>query len=171
MDRRRTRLDRRRIWPATLGDRWRASHFPWRVAHRSWKHLAFAPRLCHLLHGSADGRYFSDGAHDPPRTRWLGILAHNGRALARCEYRPGLARRTMLDYEALRVIWWLLLGVLLIGFAITDGFDLGVGATFRFLGRTDAERRVLLESVSGDVCPAGGSHSATRRLRLSEPLD
>ena len=53
----------------------------------------------------------------------------------------------MFDYETLRVIWWLLLGILLIGFAITDGFDLGLGATFRFLGRTDAERRVLLESV------------------------
>src|SRR5665213_4411624 len=51
-----------------------------------------------------------------------------------------------LDYETLRVIWWLLLGVLLIGFAIMDGFDLGLGATFRFLGRTDAERRVLIGS-------------------------
>jgi cytochrome bd ubiquinol oxidase subunit II len=53
----------------------------------------------------------------------------------------------MPAYEALRVIWWLLLGVLLIGFAIMDGFDLGLGATFRFLGRTDAQRRVLLQSV------------------------
>jgi cytochrome d ubiquinol oxidase subunit II len=53
----------------------------------------------------------------------------------------------VLDYEMLRMIWWLLLGVLLIGFAITDGFDLGLGATFRFLGRTDAERRALLESI------------------------
>src|ERR1700692_5151720 len=53
----------------------------------------------------------------------------------------------MLDYETLRVIWWLLLGTLLIGFAITDGFDLGLGATFQFLGRTDAERRVLLASI------------------------
>jgi cytochrome bd ubiquinol oxidase subunit II len=53
----------------------------------------------------------------------------------------------MIDYETLRVIWWLLLGILLIGFAITDGFDLGLGATFQFLGRTDAERRVLLASV------------------------
>src|SRR5437870_3630562 len=53
----------------------------------------------------------------------------------------------MLDYEALRVIWWLLLGALLIGFAIMDGFDLGVGATFRFVGRTDEERRALLESI------------------------
>ena len=53
----------------------------------------------------------------------------------------------MLDYETLRVIWWLILGVILIGFAITDGFDLGVGAIFRFIGRTDEERRALLESV------------------------
>jgi cytochrome bd ubiquinol oxidase subunit II len=51
------------------------------------------------------------------------------------------------DYETLRLIWWLLLGTLLIGFAIMDGFDLGVGATFRFLGRTDEERRALLESI------------------------
>ena len=33
------------------------------------------------------------------------------------------------DYGMLRVIWWLLLGVLLIGFAATDGFDMGVGPT------------------------------------------
>jgi len=53
----------------------------------------------------------------------------------------------MLDYPTLRVIWWLILGALLIGFAITDGFDLGVGAIFRFVGRTDEERRALLRSV------------------------
>ena len=33
----------------------------------------------------------------------------------------------MLDYEILRLIWWALLGILLIGFAVMDGFDLGVG--------------------------------------------
>jgi cytochrome d ubiquinol oxidase subunit II len=53
----------------------------------------------------------------------------------------------MLDYETLRLIWWLLLGVLLIGFAVMDGFDLGVGAIFRFIGKTDDERRALLESI------------------------
>ncbi len=53
----------------------------------------------------------------------------------------------MPDYATLRLIWWLILGALLIGFAIMDGFDLGVGATFRFLGRTDEERRALLESI------------------------
>jgi cytochrome bd ubiquinol oxidase subunit II len=53
----------------------------------------------------------------------------------------------MPDYETLRVIWWLILGTLLIGFAVTDGFDLGVGIIFRFVGRTDEERRALLECI------------------------
>ncbi|TJY59841.1 cytochrome d ubiquinol oxidase subunit II [Sinimarinibacterium sp. CAU 1509] len=53
----------------------------------------------------------------------------------------------MFDYEFLRVIWWLLLGVLLIGFAVMDGFDLGVGALFRFVGKTDDERRAFLETI------------------------
>ncbi len=53
----------------------------------------------------------------------------------------------MFDYQTLRIIWWLLLGTLLGGFAVMDGFDLGVGAIFRFLGRTDAERRALLQSI------------------------
>jgi cytochrome d ubiquinol oxidase subunit II len=53
----------------------------------------------------------------------------------------------MLSYESLRIIWWLILGVLLIGFAVMDGFDLGVCAVFKFVGRNDDERRALLESV------------------------
>lgn len=53
----------------------------------------------------------------------------------------------MPDYETLRVIWWLLLGVLLIGFAVMDGFDLGVAALVRVLGHDDDERRALLETV------------------------
>jgi cytochrome d ubiquinol oxidase subunit II len=53
----------------------------------------------------------------------------------------------MLDYETLRVIWWLLLGILLIGFAVTDGFDLGTAALVRVLGRDDDERRCVLETV------------------------
>lgn len=53
----------------------------------------------------------------------------------------------MLDYETLKIIWWVLIGLLLIGFAITDGFDLGVGALLPFVARSDEERRVLLNSV------------------------
>lgn len=52
-----------------------------------------------------------------------------------------------LDYETLRVIWWALLGVLLIGFAIMDGFDLGVATLLPFVGRTDTERRVLINTL------------------------
>jgi cytochrome bd ubiquinol oxidase subunit II len=53
----------------------------------------------------------------------------------------------MFDYDTLRIIWWLILGTLLIGFAVMDGFDLGVGAVFRFVGRNDEERRALLASI------------------------
>ena len=53
----------------------------------------------------------------------------------------------MPDYESLRLIWWLILVLLLIGFALTDGFDLGVGAIFRHVGRSDEERRALLECI------------------------
>ena len=53
----------------------------------------------------------------------------------------------MPDYETLRLVWWLLLGVLLAGFAVMDGFDLGIAALVRVLGHDDAERRALLETV------------------------
>ncbi|MDR6841368.1 cytochrome d ubiquinol oxidase subunit II [Pseudoxanthomonas sacheonensis] len=52
-----------------------------------------------------------------------------------------------LDYETLRLIWWLLLGILLIGFAVMDGFDLGVGTLLPAVARTDAERRLVLNVV------------------------
>ncbi|GGI87010.1 cytochrome d ubiquinol oxidase subunit II [Polymorphobacter multimanifer] len=51
------------------------------------------------------------------------------------------------EYETLRLIWWLLIGVLLIGFALTDGFDLGVGALLPFIARTDEERRLVINSI------------------------
>ena len=53
----------------------------------------------------------------------------------------------LLDYPTLRVIWWALMGVLLIGFALTDGFDLGVAALLPFVGRTDAERRQVINTI------------------------
>ncbi|MDB5420956.1 MAG: cydB [Brevundimonas sp.] len=52
-----------------------------------------------------------------------------------------------LDYATLRLIWWGLLGVLLIAFALTDGFDLGVGALLPFVARTDEERRMVINTV------------------------
>lgn len=53
----------------------------------------------------------------------------------------------MFDYETLRVIWWALLGTLLIGFALTDGFDLGTAALLPFVARTDTERRMVINSI------------------------
>ena len=53
----------------------------------------------------------------------------------------------LIDYETLRIIWWLLLGVLLIGFAVTDGFDLGVGTLLPFVAKTDTERRIAINSI------------------------
>ena len=53
----------------------------------------------------------------------------------------------MFDITTLRVIWWALLGVLLIGFAVMDGFDFGLAALLRVLGRDEDERRVLLETI------------------------
>lgn len=52
-----------------------------------------------------------------------------------------------LDYETLRVIWWLLMGVLLIGFALTDGFDLGVASLLPWVAKTDEERRMVINTV------------------------
>lgn len=51
------------------------------------------------------------------------------------------------DYETLKLIWWLFIGVLLIGFAIMDGFDMGVATWLPFLGKTDDERRVIINSI------------------------
>jgi cytochrome bd ubiquinol oxidase subunit II len=53
----------------------------------------------------------------------------------------------MLDFATLKVIWWLLLGVLLIAFAIMDGFDLGVVMLLPFLGHNDSERRIIINTV------------------------
>lgn len=52
-----------------------------------------------------------------------------------------------LDYPTLRVIWWGLMGVLLIGFAISDGFDLGVAALLPFVARNDGERRMVINTI------------------------
>src|ERR1019366_1707318 len=53
----------------------------------------------------------------------------------------------MLDYESLRVIWWLLLGALLTGFSVLDGFDLGAAMLLPFVARTDKERRLVLNTI------------------------
>ena len=50
-------------------------------------------------------------------------------------------------YGVFQVIWWLLLGVLLVGLAVMVGMDMGVGTILRYVGRTDLERRVALNII------------------------
>lgn len=54
----------------------------------------------------------------------------------------------MIDYEILKLIWWLFVGVLLIGFVVMDGQDMGVGSLLPFLGKNDTERRIMINSVA-----------------------
>ncbi|CAG0942216.1 partial cytochrome bd ubiquinol oxidase subunit II, partial [Candidatus Brocadiaceae bacterium] len=46
----------------------------------------------------------------------------------------------------LQVVWFILIGVLLTGYAILDGFDLGVGSLY-LLAKGDTNRRILLNSI------------------------
>jgi cytochrome d ubiquinol oxidase subunit II len=52
-----------------------------------------------------------------------------------------------MDYATLKLIWWALIGVLLIGFALTDGFDMGAAILLPFIGKNDAERRIVVNTV------------------------
>lgn len=53
----------------------------------------------------------------------------------------------LFDYATLRVVWWALLGILLIGFAVTDGFDMGAAALMPLVAKDDDERRVVINTV------------------------
>ena len=53
----------------------------------------------------------------------------------------------MNEYEIFRLIWWALLGILLIGLAVMDGFDLGTAMLMPFIGKTDPERRVIINTI------------------------
>ncbi|MCH9692046.1 MAG: cytochrome d ubiquinol oxidase subunit II [Gammaproteobacteria bacterium] len=52
-----------------------------------------------------------------------------------------------MEYETLKFIWWALIGVLFIGFALTDGFDMGVGILLRFIGKTNMDRRIMINTI------------------------
>ncbi|WP_257266127.1 cytochrome d ubiquinol oxidase subunit II [Endozoicomonas sp. ONNA2] len=53
-----------------------------------------------------------------------------------------------MDYELLRFIWWVLIGVLFIGFAIMDGYDLGTANLLPFMSKNDTERRIMINAVA-----------------------
>lgn len=53
----------------------------------------------------------------------------------------------IFDYETLKLLWWLIIGILLIGFAVTDGMDMGVAMLLRLVGKTDSERRTVINTI------------------------
>ncbi|TCM60052.1 cytochrome bd-I ubiquinol oxidase subunit 2 apoprotein [Acinetobacter calcoaceticus] len=54
----------------------------------------------------------------------------------------------MIEYELLKIIWWVLVGIILIGFALTDGFDMGSMALMPFVGKNDNERRAAINTIA-----------------------
>src|SRR5262249_36728313 len=118
-------------------------------------------RLRSLLHRAARRRPLSDdqvcaarSVRDLGGARFRGASGASGRRDRRPRHPPspvetrGVTAMTVpIDYETLRIVWWALIGVLLIGFAIFDGFALGTAILLPFLGRTDTERRLLINSV------------------------
>lgn len=55
-----------------------------------------------------------------------------------------------ISYDILRLIWWALLGLLLIGFAVLDGYDLGTAMLLPFVGSGDSERRQVREAIEAN---------------------
>lgn len=53
-----------------------------------------------------------------------------------------------MDYETLRFIWWVLIGVLIIGFAIMDGYDLGTANLLPFMSKNNTDRRIMINAVA-----------------------
>lgn len=53
-----------------------------------------------------------------------------------------------MDYEVLKFIWWVLIGVLLIGFAIMDGYDMGTANLLPFMAKNDTERRIMINAIA-----------------------
>ena len=146
VDCRRTRLDRRRSRPAALGHRRRAADVlavSSLTATNVWITLigfvVFYSSLAVvdvflMVRTIRSGPRGRKQRRPPPPA--VGDLA-----------RRRIRRSTMFDYEIMRLIWWALLGVLLIGFAVFDGFDLGAAALLPYLARNDVERRIVINTI------------------------
>jgi cytochrome d ubiquinol oxidase subunit II len=52
-----------------------------------------------------------------------------------------------MSYEFLQILWFILIAVLWIGFHFLEGFDFGVGMLLPFLGKTDIERRTIINTI------------------------
>lgn len=55
--------------------------------------------------------------------------------------------RTERSVMQLTTVWFVLIAVLWVGYFVLEGFDFGVGVLLPVLGRTDAERRVLINTI------------------------
>ncbi|MBN1221616.1 MAG: cytochrome d ubiquinol oxidase subunit II [Candidatus Aminicenantes bacterium] len=53
----------------------------------------------------------------------------------------------METWDILRHIWFFLIGVLFVGYSILDGFDLGIGILFPFLGKKEEEKKALVKAI------------------------
>ncbi|MBE0711852.1 MAG: cytochrome d ubiquinol oxidase subunit II, partial [Candidatus Aminicenantes bacterium] len=53
----------------------------------------------------------------------------------------------METWDLLKNVWFLLIGVLLAGYSVLDGFDLGIGALFPFLAKSEDEKRTLIRAI------------------------
>lgn len=71
-----------------------------------------------------------------------------------------------IDYEILKLIWWLFIGVLLAGFAVMDGQDMGVGTLLPFIGKNDDERRVMIQFCRSSLGRQPGLVHHRRRCHL-----
>jgi len=47
----------------------------------------------------------------------------------------------------LQTVWFILIGILFTGFFLLEGFDYGVGILLPFLGKEDADRRVIINTI------------------------
>ena len=73
----------------------------------------------------------------------------------------------METYASLKIAWWLLLGVLLVGLDVLVGMDMGSGAALRYFGRDDGERRAVPEGTKRLVL-LRGQRLETQRRRFTQ---
>src|SRR6185436_20003574 len=145
LGRRGARLDRRRVRPPAVGDRRRAADGARRLVGLGRASRDQPGRLRRVLHGAAGRRrHHDEEIHRARARRPRHVAQQAGDAAVDGDGR--LTGGPMLDYETLRIIWWLLLGVVIAGFAMTDGYDLGALIFLRVLPRDDDERIALIQT-------------------------
>ena len=54
----------------------------------------------------------------------------------------------MIEYATLKLAWWLIVGILMVGYAIMDGYDLGVAGLLTVIGKRDVDRRIMINTIA-----------------------